>query len=461
MQDPRFSAEFEKEFYSLYEKFKPQRFDPALQSLNHALKSLLDERCASSRTRLRVELGRVKTANRLLLKARLGKYAGKINSASEVFSKIRDLVGTRVTCNTTKDAYAVSDAVKSVLANRKAIAPLVKVCDDFEDDYVKSPKESGYRGLSITVGVPVVVGSSYEPVTCEIQIRTLLQDAWGELTHEDTYKPEMKVPRLIMILSKRLANALSVLDEIAQDIRDELDRVEVDAIRNEVALEDLSPNGSFDLLPTSEAEESIPLDATPPEGILPSPIAPTGVGDGFREEWIDSAFHVVYHRSPEMNDEDKERLAAYFGKSDLLTAVDLEQALKALAECATAAELSDMDILYHAPLFRRDPKAAERRIRSLLQKRAQKKRREEEFATLYSVNNEFLGTVVHVASDYALVQLPTGATGIVHVTSMKSTQAKFIDLRQILKAGETIKVQVIASDYRNARIELRQLNIPS
>jgi hypothetical protein len=170
-----------------------------------------------------------------------------------------------------------------------------------------------------------------------------------------------------------------------------------------------------------------------------------------------------------MNDEAKERLAAYFRQSDLLTIVDLERALKALAEVvrsmelqgATAADLSDADILYHAPLFRGDSKAAERRIRSLLQKRAHKKRREEEFATLYSVNNEFLGTVVHVASDYALVQLPTGATGIVHVTSMKSAQAEFIDLRQILKAGETIKVQVIASDYRNARIELRQVNTPS
>jgi hypothetical protein len=36
----------------------------------------------------------------------------------------------------------------------------------------------------------------------------------------------VKVPELVKVLSKRLATALAVLDEIAQDLRGELDKVE-------------------------------------------------------------------------------------------------------------------------------------------------------------------------------------------------------------------------------------------
>ena len=64
---------------------------------------------------------------------------------------------------------------------------------------------------------------------CELQIRTLLQDSWGELTHEDTYKPGSQLPPLVETLSKRMASLMATLDEIAQDLRDEMDRLEEQA----------------------------------------------------------------------------------------------------------------------------------------------------------------------------------------------------------------------------------------
>jgi hypothetical protein len=66
----------------------------------------------------------------------------------------------------------------------------------------------------------------------ELQIRTRLQDSWGELTHEDTYKPEMEMPPIVEPLARRMADILAVVDDIAQDIRDELDRklVEIDEL---------------------------------------------------------------------------------------------------------------------------------------------------------------------------------------------------------------------------------------
>jgi hypothetical protein len=67
-------------------------------------------------------------------------------------------------------------------------------------------------------------------VRCEIQLRTLLQDSWGELTHEDTYKPGSKIPPLVTTLSRRMADLLATLDEIAEDLRGELDIVAEDAL---------------------------------------------------------------------------------------------------------------------------------------------------------------------------------------------------------------------------------------
>src|ERR1035437_5890961 len=101
MADESFSEAFSQEFYRQYEKLRRQRFDPALATLSHNLKSLLDAKfTASPRLRLRVEAGRIKTANRLLLKAQLPRYRSRINPPADIFREIRDIVATRITCNT-------------------------------------------------------------------------------------------------------------------------------------------------------------------------------------------------------------------------------------------------------------------------------------------------------------------------------------------------------------------------
>ena len=72
------------------------------------------------------------------------------------------------------------------------------------------------------------------PVTCELQVRTLLQDGWGELTHEDTYSKSGELPPLVEVLSMRMADLLATLDDIAEDLRTELDRID-EAIVTETA----------------------------------------------------------------------------------------------------------------------------------------------------------------------------------------------------------------------------------
>jgi len=68
----------------------------------------------------------------------------------------------------------------------------------------------------------------------ELQVRTLLQDSWGDLTHEDTYKPGAPLPALVTTISRRLADLLATVDDLAQDLREELDRLAQSAVEDEI-----------------------------------------------------------------------------------------------------------------------------------------------------------------------------------------------------------------------------------
>lgn len=66
-------------------------------------------------------------------------------------------------------------------------------------DYITSPKPSGYRSIHLTANIAydsvqrenTKVVITPEEMKCEIQIRTKLQDAWGDVTHEFHYKAKI------------------------------------------------------------------------------------------------------------------------------------------------------------------------------------------------------------------------------------------------------------------------------
>lgn len=222
--DETFRASYER----LYERHTESRYRPALQSLCTGLADLLGDRLTpAQRLRCRVESGRIKSRNRLLVKAgKVYEQAGQIEEPEHVFSCVHDIVGTRVTCNTTDDVNAVVAAIQSVVDSTDEHKVFSRGRDNWKKDYVSGPKESGYRAVNLTLAVYVPQGGHLALIPCEVQVRTLLQHAWGELTHEDTYKPGVAPPPLVVTLSRRLADALAVLDDIALDLRKELDRVE-------------------------------------------------------------------------------------------------------------------------------------------------------------------------------------------------------------------------------------------
>ena len=136
---------------------------------------------------------------------------GEPDLAMLVRELVPDIVGTRVICKTLRDIAIMTEAVVAAARADERIRLVGE-----PTDYVANPKPSGYRSVHVylAVGGPVV-----DDVVCEVQIRTMMQDAWGELTHENSYKTgERALPDLYLAIARHMADMLHQVDELAQTL---------------------------------------------------------------------------------------------------------------------------------------------------------------------------------------------------------------------------------------------------
>ena len=219
------------EFGAWYDRVRTERLEPglahALASLRSELDDVLSERDLA---RIRNIAGRVKSKRRTWRKVSQPRYRSQITTVDDIPDVIDDLIGMRITCTNLRDLEMVEAALDN-LPRRPGRRHALGLDPTSERDYVDAPKDSGYRGWHVNLAVVV----DKQPLTCELQIRTLLQDSWGELTHEDTYSKAGELPPLVEVLSKRMADLLATLDDIAEDLRGELDRIDEELVAETAA----------------------------------------------------------------------------------------------------------------------------------------------------------------------------------------------------------------------------------
>ena len=122
-----------------------------------------------------------------------------------------DLVGVRIVCNNLEDVNRVVDAIEQHNEfNDIKIDPVEKL-------HHGTP--GGYRGRHLIVKQSVVKGYEEENITAEIQVRTLLQDAWAHLSHDDFYKPDEGSPTRLNDQMKTLSDRLYNIDRQAESLR--------------------------------------------------------------------------------------------------------------------------------------------------------------------------------------------------------------------------------------------------
>ncbi|PTK84644.1 GTP pyrophosphokinase [Staphylococcus haemolyticus] len=118
---------------------------------------------------------RVKEMNSLIKKLHRKQLDISAESARE---HILDIAGIRVVCNYLEDIYVI----EKMLLKQEDVKLLKR------KDYIKNPKDNGYRSLHIVVSIPVFLSKKVEKLPVEIQIRTIGMDMWASLEHKIRYK---------------------------------------------------------------------------------------------------------------------------------------------------------------------------------------------------------------------------------------------------------------------------------
>jgi ppGpp synthetase/RelA/SpoT-type nucleotidyltranferase len=212
------------QFGDWYDTYRARFLEPALTAGVQALNQLLD-RELSERDGVRIEVrpGRVKSKTRTWQKLN-AKYGDAVQTPADTPRVVDDLVGLRVVCTNSSDQQRLIELLADLDTWSEGDKPVLAVhSKESEKDYRSSFKPSGYRAYHIKLCTSVAWATERHVIVCELQVRTLLQASWGELTHEDTYKPGSEPPPLVQTLSRRMADLMATLDDMAQDLRDALE----------------------------------------------------------------------------------------------------------------------------------------------------------------------------------------------------------------------------------------------
>ncbi len=93
-------------------------------------------------------------------------------------------------------------------------------------DYIKNPKESGYRSLHLIIEVPIFLKNEKKSMKVEVQLRTIAMDFWASLEHKLRYKKSID-PEEAEIISKELIECSEIsasLDKRMEEIRNRIEK---------------------------------------------------------------------------------------------------------------------------------------------------------------------------------------------------------------------------------------------
>ena len=154
---------------------------------------------------------RLKSINSILGKLRRKDLPLTVESVKD---NLFDVAGIRVICNYRDDVYSVSN----YLSAQNDIQVLrVK-------DYIKNPKQNGYRSLHVIYAVPVFLSSGPHYTPVEVQFRTIAMDYWASLEHALRYKTDLPDAKLsehsqtLLDCARSLQNVEAQMQNIHRDI---------------------------------------------------------------------------------------------------------------------------------------------------------------------------------------------------------------------------------------------------
>ncbi|MCI6858685.1 MAG: GTP pyrophosphokinase family protein [Eubacterium sp.] len=139
-------------------------------------------------------------------------------SSKSIEENLFDIAGIRVICSFREDIYLLADCLLEqddvTLIERK--------------DYIKNPKDNGYRSLHLIIEIPIFLEHQKKKMKVEVQLRTIAMDFWASLEHKLKYKKNIASDQLTEKL-KQCAEESASLDLKMDEIRKEIEQLHTDS----------------------------------------------------------------------------------------------------------------------------------------------------------------------------------------------------------------------------------------
>ena len=130
-------------------------------------------------------------------------------SIDSILTNLNDVAGIRIICSFVDDIYEVSE-----MFIKQDDVKLIEI-----KDYIKNPKQNGYRSYHMIVEIPVFFADRKQMVKVEVQFRTIAMDFWASLEHQIKYKKDIEKPEDIIAELKECADTIAETDLKMIEIR--------------------------------------------------------------------------------------------------------------------------------------------------------------------------------------------------------------------------------------------------
>ncbi|WP_229843652.1 hypothetical protein, partial [Streptomyces chryseus] len=231
-------------------------------------------------------------------------------------------------------------------------------------------------------------------------------------------------------VANALATALAVLDEIAQDLRDELNKIET------------AGDGS-------EAEDT---PVPPKSGPLPKA--------WLQQRVLAEAFHHATNRNLHLSAAQYEQVLRKFTQAQLTEAVAVRVAIEAALNLSRGVfeefpvHLTDLELLLAATEQQLGEEAVGQTLRDQAAQKQSQLHQHREFEDMYQAGSLHIGTALRVSKRYAIVQLAAGHTAILSARHLESGKRQ-VNLENVIQPGDSVRVEVVHAAAQENRIEVR------
>ena len=141
------------------------------------------------------------------IRNKLKKYGYPL-TMQNIEEQLHDVAGIRVICSFPSDVYTIADA----LLNQDDVNLLVM------KDYIKNPKQNGYRSLHLIIEIPIFLAKEKRMMKVEIQLRTIAMDCWASLVHQIHYKKDY-------LYTDEMAKELALCADLSADLDERMEKL--------------------------------------------------------------------------------------------------------------------------------------------------------------------------------------------------------------------------------------------